>query len=173
MGMSWAEGWEIPTFAAKNAAKMGHPAAAERIADDRTSAQASTFLQRAPVPQVSRYVNGPSFGRLHLNEPDLIRSSVAAIKGLFRDFAGLGLVRFPAAAYSTAVAGAIQGVFLQRALDGGNEVRPVAIGSAGNEVASMASRTFHAMANALHERPDGSGCPRLDSHWKWSAAIPT
>ena len=112
--------------------------------------QASAFFERCPVSEVSRYVYRPGLLRLRFNERNLIGRSVAAIVGLFRDFARLRLAPSPPTDPGPSAAGAIEGVFLQRALDGGYEVGAIAVRRAGDEVARETVRTFHAMTNPLH-----------------------
>jgi hypothetical protein len=80
---------------------------AERLQPDRTSVQTSPLFHGSPIAQVSGHIHGPRFVAFRRDQRNLVWCSVAAIIGLSRDLASLGLAPSPPAAHSTPAAGAI------------------------------------------------------------------
>ena len=78
-----------------------------------------------------------------------------------RYYTGSDLTFGPSAGYRPSSAGTTEGVFLERAHTGRNNVRPIRIWAEPNEVAGETNRACHAMANSV-------------AHGEWrNAALPT
>jgi len=83
---------------------------------------------------------------VHLH--NFLGGSVTAIMGRCRDFTRLQLAPSPAADDERPPARTIQCVFLRRANNRPYEIRPIAVGTKGNQITREALGAFHTMTNA-------------------------
>ncbi len=83
---------------------------------------------------------------------DVLRCSKSTTMSGFRNCASHYLAPSPSAGNGWSPAGAIQYVFFRKSTGSTLEMRPVAVRTEGNQVSSVALRTFHAMAKKWRHR---------------------
>lgn len=111
-----------------------------------------SFLVRTFQIQISRDVKPPGFPRLVIHLDNFLRCSVTAIIGGSRNFTALDLVPLPLADHRWPRARAIKSELLRRSDNLGHEVRPVPVRTAGDQITSQASRTFHTVTNTSRHK---------------------
>lgn len=93
-------------------------------------------------------VEPPLILQLTVDGPNFVEFAVAAIMSRFRNLTRFHFAPSRAVRHLCSIAEAIKVVFFTRACTKAREIRPVPVRAEANQIAGVASGTFHAMAKA-------------------------